>query len=85
MSFRSQEGCRDVRVRMVAAPGRVMPTRPDGGVVLLETTLNLEPGTPAEHQVTVPRSVRRPYWVRCFVVGGRASLVDPPISSLKET
>ena len=85
VSFRSEAGCEDVRVRMVASPGRVMPTDAAAGFTLLDTTLALRPGASVEHQVTVPRSVKRPYWVRCFVVGGRAKLVDPPISSLKET
>jgi hypothetical protein len=31
------------------------------------------------------RPVKRPYWVRCFVVDGRARLIDPPVLSLKET
>ena len=35
--FTSEEGCSDVRVRLVASPGRVMPTNPDRGVVLLDT------------------------------------------------
>ena len=84
--FSAPRGCRDVRVRMVALPGRVMPDRRGRGwLVLLDTTLALRPGVPVEHHVTVPRSVKRPYWVRCFVVGGRARLIDPPISSLKET
>jgi hypothetical protein len=83
--FRSDEGCGDIQVRMVAAPGRVMPTSADGAFVLLDTVLSLKPGVPVEHQVTVPRPVKRPYWVRCFVVDGPAQLVDPPISSLKET
>jgi hypothetical protein len=82
--FRSDQGCRDVRVRMVALPGRVMPTTADSGVPLLDATLALRPGVPVEHHVSVPRSVRRPYWVRCFVVSGAARLIDPPISSLKE-
>ena len=30
------------------------------------------------------RPVNRPYWVRCFVVDGRARLIDAPILSLKE-
>jgi len=82
--FSSGEGCRDVHVQMVALPGRVLPTKPEGGLVLLDTFLTLKPGVPVEHQVTVPRPVKRPYWVRCFVVGGQARLVDPPISQLKE-
>jgi hypothetical protein len=85
ISFRSEASCENVRVRMVATPGRVMPTDAAAGITLLDTTLALRPGVPIEHHVTVPRSVKRPYWVRCFVVGGRAKLVDPPISSLKET
>lgn len=85
VSFRSDAGCENVRIRMVASPGRVMPTDAATGITLLDATLTLQPGVPVEHHVTVPRSVKRPYWVRCFVVGGRAKLVDPPISSLKET
>jgi hypothetical protein len=85
VAFSCGEGCEGVQVRMVALPGRVMPARAEGGIVLLDTTLALRPGIPVEHPVTVPRAVKRPYWVRCFVVGGRARLIDPPISSLKET
>ncbi len=85
VAFRSDEGCADVRVKMVALPGRVMPARADGCFVLLDAPLALAPGVPVEHQVTVPRAVKKPYWVRCFVVGGQARLVDPPISSLKES
>ena len=70
---------------MVALPGRVMPTSAEGGFVILDTTLALTAGRRrSSTSVTVPRLVKRPYWVRCFVVGGRARLVDPPISSLKE-
>jgi conjugal transfer/entry exclusion protein len=85
VAFRSSESCQGVHVRMVAFPGRVMPAKAEGGFVILDATLALQPGLPAEHHVTVPRQVKRPYWVRCFVVGGQARLVDPPISSLKET
>jgi len=83
--FSSDHGCGGVRVRMVAVPGRVMPTRPDGGFVILDASLDLLPGVPVEHNVTVPKQVKRPYWVRCFAIGGPARLVDPPISSLKES
>ena len=84
VTFRCDQDCEDVRVRMVASPGRVMPTSAAAGVPLLETSLSLRAGVPVEHHITVPRAVKRPYWVRCFVVGGRARLVDPPITSLKE-
>jgi hypothetical protein len=85
VSFRSDASCENVQVRMVASPGRVMPTDAATGVTLLDTSLTLQPGVPVDHHVTVPRSVKRPYWVRCFVVAGRARLIEPPISSLKET
>ena len=84
VAFRSDQSCEGVRVRLVASPGRVMPASADGGFVMLDTALALKPGIPVEHQVTIPRAVKRPYWVRCFVVAGQASLLDPPISSLKE-
>jgi hypothetical protein len=83
-TFRCGQDCENVRVRMVASPGRVMPTSAAAGITLLETSLALRASVPVEHHVTVPRSVKRPYWVKCFVVDGRARLVDPPISSLKE-
>lgn len=84
VTFHADEGCSAVRVRMIAAAGRVMPTTPDAGVVLLDAQLDLAPGSSAEHRVVVPRSVKRPYWVRCFVVGGDARLIDPRVASLKE-
>jgi hypothetical protein len=82
--FATDEDPADVRVRMVALPGKVMPTTADAGIVLLETTLSLKPGVPVERSVTVPHSVRRPYWVRCFIVGGKGRLIEPPVSVLKE-
>lgn len=83
--FASEQGCSGIRVRMVAFPGRVMPTKATDGVPVLETTLTLAPGVPEEHKITVPKPVKRPFWVRCFVVAGQARLIDPPISCLKET
>jgi hypothetical protein len=83
--FTAAQGCADVQIRMVASPGPVMPTSAAVGVPLLDEALSLPPGVPAERHVTVPRAVKRPYWVRCFVTGGRGRLIDPPISSLKET
>src|ERR1039457_371557 len=83
--FTSEQACAGVRVRMVAFPGRVMPTKATDGVPVLETTLALAPGVPAEHKVSIPKSVKRPFWVRCFVLEGHARLIDPPISNLKET
>ena len=83
--FTSEHGCSGIQVRMVASPGRVMPTKATNGVPVLETTLTLAPGVPEEHKITVPKAVKRPFWVRCFVVAGQARLIDPTINCLKET
>ena len=80
--FAADQACAGVRVRMVASPGRVMPTGPSDGETVLDTTVTLRPGIPDEHKVTVPRKTR---WVRCFIVAGQARLIDPPITSLKES
>jgi hypothetical protein len=82
--FTAAEGCQNVKVQVVAASGRVIPTSATAGVSLLETTLTLAPSQATEHHVTVPRSIKKPYWVRCFIIDGRARLIDPPISDLKE-
>lgn len=80
--FTADQACADVRVRMVASPGRVLPTSPADGETVLDTTLTLQPGVPEERRASVPRKTR---WVRCFVIAGQARLVDPPITSLKES
>jgi hypothetical protein len=82
VAFTADQACAGVRVRMVASPGRVMPTSPSDGETVLDTTVTLRPGVPDEHKVTVPRKT---VWVRCFVVAGQARLIDPPITRLKES
>ena len=68
VAFTAAQACAGVRVRMVAYHGRVMPTSATDGVTVLETALDLDPGIPVEHKVSIPKSVKRPYWVRCFVL-----------------
>jgi hypothetical protein len=80
--FTADQPCSGVRVRMVASAGRVMPLSPADGETVLDTELMLAPGVADERKVTVPR---RTLWVRCFVIAGPARLIDPPISSLKES
>jgi hypothetical protein len=80
--FTADQACAGVRVRMVASPGRVLPTSPSDGETVLDTSLTLRPGVPEERKVSVPRKT---LWVRCFVVAGQARLIDPPITSLKES
>ena len=85
VSFQADQGCSAVRVALVASPGAVMPTKPDRGEVVLEEVLDLKPGAPAEFTFEMPRHIRTPRWVRCFVLGGRGRLLDPPISEMKES
>lgn len=85
VSVVSAEGLSGGRLRVVATPGPVMPTSPDAGLALLEVPLDLAPGVPVVHAVTVPRAVPKPYWVRGFLVGGAGRLIDPPVRELKET
>jgi hypothetical protein len=80
--FTADQECVGIHVRMVASAGRVLPTSPSDGQTILDTTLAIRPGSSVEHRVSVPR---RTTWVRCFVVGGQARLIDPPITSLKES
>jgi hypothetical protein len=80
--FTPEQPCSGVRVVMVARQGPVMPLRPSDGVPILDVQL---PSTAEEFKAAVPGSIKKPFWVRCFVVAGPARLIDPPITSLKET
>lgn len=81
--FSSDQPCSGVRVVMVACQGPVMPIKVSDGLPILDTVL--PPDAAAEFKAAVPGSVKKPFWVRCFVVAGEARLIDPPIASLKET
>jgi hypothetical protein len=83
--FTAEQPCSGVRVVMVARQGPVMPISASDGVPILDVQLPPRSGAPEEFKATVPSSIRKPFWVRCFVVAGPARLIDPPISSLKET
>ena len=83
--FTADQSCSGVRVVMVARQGPVMPTSASDGVPILDTVLSPLPGVREEFRATVPGSIRKPFWVRCFVVAGQARLIDPPVASLKET
>jgi hypothetical protein len=83
--FTADQYCSGVRVVMIARQGPVLPTSASDGFPILDTVLSPRPGVPEEFKATVPGSVRKPFWVRCFVVAGQARLIDPPIAGLKET
>lgn len=82
--FVSESGCSGVPVRMVVAPGSVMPSSPDERFVLLDERLDLAPGKPAEFKVSIPKAISKPRWVRCFALNENTRLLDPPISELKD-
>lgn len=83
--FTADQPCSGVRVVMVARQGPVMPVSASDGVPILDITLPPRSGVPEEFRATVPGSIRKPFWIRCFVVAGQARLIDPPVTSLKET
>jgi hypothetical protein len=84
LTFTADEPCGGTSVRLIAVPGTIKPTRPTEGVTVFETTLSLSPGVPAEYKVELPKTIKKPYWVRCFVMSGPSRLVDPPVGDLKE-
>jgi hypothetical protein len=84
LTFTADEPCAGTAVRMIVVPGTVMPTKPNEGVIVFETALSLTPGVPAEHKVELPKAIKKPYWVRCFVMSGPGRLIDPPTGDLKE-
>ncbi|GLZ79234.1 hypothetical protein Afil01_40410 [Actinorhabdospora filicis] len=66
---------------VVAAPGVVMPVRPDPAQVV--GRLRLRPGE-STVEVRVPDAVGKRYWLRCFLDGAPgARLHDPPLSTLR--
>jgi len=70
---------------LVGAPGDVMPLSPDGGEELLRTDVTLRAGEPLVlPDIPVPRHLRKPYWLRCFLADpGPFTLVDPAVTQLK--
>ena len=84
VTFIADEPCGGIVVRLIAVPGTIKPTKPTEGVTVFETTLSLVPGLPAEYKVDLPKTIKKPYWVRCFVMSGLSRLVDPPVGDLKE-
>jgi hypothetical protein len=77
----------DVTVVLVGSAGKVMPLSPDGCVELLREPVAVRPGQPLVlPEVMVPSTLRKPYWLRCFLLQpASAILVDPPVNQLKVT
>lgn len=79
------ESAADGTLVLVGASGHTMPLTPQAGVEILRQPISVTPSAPLVlPEVTVPAHLRKPYWLRCFLVeGGSALLVDPPVSQLK--
>jgi hypothetical protein len=75
----------EVTVVLVGSPGAVMPLSAAGGIELLRSPVDVRPGEPvALPEITLPAGLRKPYWLRCFLVEpAKAVLVDPPVDQLK--
>jgi hypothetical protein len=75
----------DATLVLVGASGHAMPRSPGAGVEMLRHPVSVTPGVPVElPEVDVPATLRKPYWLRCFLVEpATAVLVDPPVSQLK--
>ena len=74
-----------VTLVLVGARGHAMPLTADAGVEILREPVSIKPGIPVVlPEVAVPASLRKPYWLRCFLAEpAPALLVDPPVSQLK--
>jgi hypothetical protein len=72
-------------VVLVGSSGPVMPLVPGDGMEIQREQVALEAGIALSlNEVAVPSSLRKPYWLRCFVLEpASALLVDPPVSQLK--
>ncbi|GIJ48326.1 hypothetical protein Val02_52120 [Virgisporangium aliadipatigenens] len=79
------QDCADVELVLVSAVGAVMPLRPEDGVEIDRFSgLRLTRDVPLNLDVELPSHLRRPYWLRCFVLRpATVSIVDPPVAELK--
>ena len=85
-SFSSSTAVRGAQIALVAARGHVMPMSPDDGLLVKQFALTLDAGQTLKlDAVQVPRSVGRPFWLRCFSMDDQVELIDPPMNQLKET
>jgi hypothetical protein len=80
--------CEGIRLVVIAAPGSVMPLRPDAArrtVLADRSDVVIGTGHTEVIEVEVPPTMRRPYWLRCFLLEPAAgvTLVDPPADTMK--
>lgn len=82
--FSSDEPGPPVRVAVVWSMADTVPLSAADGTELDVVDVAADPGVPTEVEVELPKHVRRPYWLKCFLVSGPARLVHPPVATLRE-
>ena len=86
LDLTADRDCAGVTLRVVAASGLAMPIDPDSAAIAVESA---ELAFTAGQRVSIPFEVpapvhrNRPYWLRCFLLRGPVTLVDPPITRLE--
>ncbi|HZN73966.1 MAG TPA: hypothetical protein VFC00_20045 [Micromonosporaceae bacterium] len=85
VEVRTDQDCADVDLTIVVAPGLAMPVRVEPGMTSFAfTRLRFTREVPMLLSFEVSAAIRRPYWIRCFVVRpATVTLVDPPVANMK--
>lgn len=85
LTVSADRDCAGLELVLVAASGLVMPRRREQGTEIARMRgLVLRQGSPETFDVDVPSSIRRPYWLKCFVVAPAGTqLTDPPVTEMK--
>ncbi|MGC5031776.1 hypothetical protein [Micromonospora sp. DT229] len=83
----ADQDCVGVDLTVVVSSGLVMPLRVEQGTEVDRFTgLAFARQSPLTFEVEIPRTVRKPYWIRCFADGQvQLTMIDPPVAELKVT
>ena len=77
-------GRHEATILAVAKTGVARPARADDGMVVAQARVKVSADLPAAFPVTVPKNIRKPYWLCCFLAdGGEGTLIDPPVTHMK--
>jgi hypothetical protein len=78
------DGLHQVTVVAVAKGGVARPANASDGEEVGRAKVTVSGDHPAVFQVNVPRDIRKPYWLCCFVVDNdHQVMIDPPIKQMK--
>ena len=88
VTVRGAETVTETTLALVGTAGHTMPLRYRAEDEIEQWRVTVSPGVPVVlPEVPVPGHLRKPYWLRCFLIEepAPALLVDPPVSQLKVT